>query len=45
MLTIRRRTRKKYSAEEKIGIVISWLRGEHSTVEIDRREGIAESVH
>jgi transposase len=42
---IRCQTRKKYSAEEKIRIVISGLRGEHSIAELCRREGIAESLH
>ena len=42
---IRRQTRKKYSAEEKIRIVISGLRGEHSIAELCRREGIAESLY
>ncbi len=42
---IRRQTRKKYSAEEKIRIVISGLRGEHSIAEPCRREGIAESMY
>lgn len=42
---IRRRTRKKYSAEEKIRIVISGLRGEHSIAELCRREVIAESLY
>ena len=38
---IRRRTRKQYSAEEKIRIVLSGLRGEDSIAELCRREGIA----
>lgn len=42
---IRRATRKKYSAEEKIRIVLSGLRGEHSIAELCRREGIAESLY
>ena len=42
---IRRQTRKKYSAEEKIRIVIAGLRGEHSIAELCRREGIAESLY
>ncbi len=37
---IRRRTRKKYSAEEKIRIVLEGLRGEMSISELCRREGI-----
>jgi transposase len=42
---IRRQTRKKYSSEEKIRIVLSGLRGEHSIAELCRREGIAESLY
>jgi transposase-like protein len=37
-----RATRKQYSAEEKIRIVLDGLRGEHSIAELCRREGIAE---
>jgi hypothetical protein len=37
---IRRATRKQYSAEEKIRIVLDGLRGEHSIAELCRREGI-----
>ena len=37
---IRRRTRRKYSSEEKIRIVLDGLRGEDSIAEICRREGI-----
>ena len=39
---IRRTTRKHYSAEEKIRIVLDGLRGEQSIAELCRREGIAE---
>ncbi len=42
---IRRRTRKQYSAEEKIRIVLSGLRGEDSIAELCRRQGIAESLY
>ena len=42
---IRRKTRKQYSAEEKIRIVLSGLRGEDSIAELCRREGIAESLY
>ncbi len=42
---IRRATRKKYSAEEKIRIVLAGLRGEHSIAELCRREGIAEGLY
>jgi len=42
---IRRATRKQYSAEEKIRIVLDGLRGEASVAELCRREGIAESLY
>ena len=42
---IRRATRKRYSAEEKIRIVLGGLRGEHSIAELCRREGIAEGLY
>jgi transposase len=42
---IRRATRKQYSAEEKIRIVLDGLRGEASIAELCRREGIAESLY
>ena len=41
----RRATRKQYSAEEKIRIVLDGLRGEISIAELCRREGIAESLY
>jgi transposase len=42
---IRRATRKVHSAEEKIRIVLAGLRGEESTAELCRREGIAQSLY
>ncbi len=42
---IRRATRRHYSAEDKIRIVLEGLRGEHSIAELCRREGIAESLY
>jgi transposase len=42
---IRRATRKQYSAEKKIRIVLDGLRGEHSIAELCRREGSAESLY
>ena len=42
---IRRKTRKQYSAEEKIRIVLAGLRGEDSISELCRREGSAESLY
>ena len=45
MKNIRRATRKHYSAEEKIRIVLDGLRGESSIAELCRREGIAEGLY
>ena len=42
---ISRATRKQYSAEEKIRIVLDGLRGESSIAELCRREVIAESLY
>jgi transposase len=42
---IKRKTRKKYSAEEKIRIVMEGLRGEVSIAELCRREGIHTNVY
>jgi|TARA_B100001079_G_C16124130_1_gene388357 transposase len=42
---IKRRTRKKYSSEEKIRIVLEGLRGEESISEICRKEGINTNVY
>jgi transposase len=42
---IKRKTRKQYSAEEKIRIVLDGLRGEDSIAELCRREGIAQGLH
>src|SRR6202051_917003 len=42
---IRRATRKQYSAEEKIRVVLDGVGGEHSIAELCRREGIAESLY
>ena len=42
---IKRKTRRKFSAEEKIRIVLDGLRGESSISELCRREGIAESQY
>src|SRR5437762_8213428 len=41
---IRRATRKQYSAEEKIRIVLEGLRGEDSIAELCRREGIEQNL-
>jgi transposase len=42
---IRRKTRKKYSAEEKIRIVLDGLRGESTIAELCRREGINQNLY
>jgi len=42
---IKRKTRKQFSAEEKICIVLDGLRGEDSIAELRRREGIARSLY
>src|SRR5438128_12613099 len=42
---IRRQTRRQFSAEEKIRIVLEGLRGEESIAELCRREGIASSMY
>ena len=42
---IRRATRKQYSAEEKIRIVLDGLRGEDSIAELCRREGIHQNLY
>ena len=43
--SIRRATRKIYSAEEKIRIVLEGMRGECSIAELCRREGLAQSMY
>ena len=42
---IRRRSRRKFSPEEKIRIVLEGLRGEQSISELCRREGIAANLY
>ena len=42
---IRRRTSRKYSAEEKIRIVLAGLCGEERIAALCQREGIAESLY
>ena len=42
---IRRRARRRFSAEEKIRIVLEGLRGELSVAELCRREGIASNLY
>ena len=42
---IRRKTRRHFSAEDKIRIVLDGLRGDESIAELCRREGIAQSLY
>ena len=42
---IKRATRKHYSSEEKIRIVLDGLRGEDSIAELCRREGISQGLY
>jgi len=42
---IKRKTRRKYSAEEKIRIVLEGLRGEQSITDLSRREGIHPGIY
>ncbi len=42
---IRRATRRHFSAEDKIRIVLEGLRGDDSIAELCRREGIAQGVY
>ena len=42
---IQRRTRRRFSAEEKVRIVLEGLRGEQSVAELCRREGLAPNLY
>jgi transposase len=42
---IRQATRRHFSAEDKIRIVLNGLRGEDSIAELCRKEGIAQSLY
>ena len=42
---IRRATRRHFSAEDKIRVVLDGLRGEDSIAELCRKEGIAQSLY
>ena len=42
---IRRATRRQYSAEEKIRVVLEGLRGEESIAELCRKEGINQNLY
>lgn len=42
---IRRATRRHFSAEDKVRIVIAGLRGEDSVAELCRKEGINQNLY
>ena len=42
---IKRRTRKRYSSEEKIRVVLEGLRGEMSIAELCRKEGLNPNIY
>ncbi len=42
---IRRKTRRKFSSEEKIRVVLDGVRGESSIAELCRREGINQNLY
>jgi len=42
---IRRKTRRKFSSEDKVRIVLEGLRGECSIAELCRREGINANLY
>ena len=42
---IRQRTRRRFSAEEKVRIVLDGLRGEQSVAELCRRESLAPNLY
>ena len=42
---IKRQTRRKFSAEEKIRIVLAGMRGEESIAELCRQEGINQNLY
>ena len=43
--TVRRQTRTRYSAEDKIRIILEGLRGDHPVAELCRREGVSANVY
>ena len=42
---LKRKTRRTYSSEEKIRIIIDGVRGEMSVAELCRREGISQGIY
>jgi transposase len=43
--TVRRQTKVRYSAEDKIRIVLEGVRGDHPVAELCRREGISANAY
>ena len=43
--TVRRQTRTRYSAEDKIRVILEGLRGDHPVAEMCRREGVSANVY
>ena len=42
---LKRKTRRKYSSEEKIRIIIDGMRGETTIAELCRREGLSQALY
>jgi len=42
---LKRKTRRNYSSEEKIRIIIEGMRGEMSIAELCRKEGISQGIY
>ncbi len=42
---LKRKTRRTYSSEEKIRIIIDGMRGEMSVAALSRREGISQGIY
>ena len=42
---LKRKTRRKYSSEEKIRIVIDGMRGETTIAELCRKEGLSQALY
>ena len=42
---LKRKTRRTYSSEEKIRIIIDGMRGEMTIAELCRREGISQGIY
>jgi transposase len=43
--TVRRQTKTRYSAEDKIRIVLEGLWGDHPVAELSRREGVNANIY